>query len=180
MRKLLAIAAVVAASVVGTVAVTASAAPLASPTTLAGCFGHKGVDITGFVAYECVYQPSGLGGALYWSVNLNNFNWDKHPGSGLLWVEASTLVPNAGSNPPNDKQAFWVGIGHQGDFCTVISPGFGQNPTQCEIDGVIQTMTDTQQASYNQFVAAMTSADLPDCAWSQTISSSACNIGAGP
>ena len=180
MRKLLAMAAIVAASIGGTMAVTASAAPLTSTTTLTGCFGHKGIDITGFVAYECVYQPSGLGGALYWSVNLNNFNWDKHPGSGLLWVEASTLVPNAGTNPPNDKQAFWVGIGHQGDFCTVINPGFGQNPTQCEIDGVIQTMTDTQQASYNQFVAAMTAADLPDCAWSQTITSPPCNIGEGP
>ena len=143
--------------------------------SLTGCFGHHGVQLGTHIAYECIDQ-SVPGGALYWSANESNFNWDKHPSDGLLWVEASTLHPTPDANPPNTKQAFWVGIGHQGAFCTVINPGYGEHPTQCEINGVVQTMSNRQQASYDEFAAAMTSANLPDCAWSQTIVSDQCDI----
>lgn len=142
---------------------------------LAGCFNHHGVQLSTHVAYECIDQ-SVAGGALYWSHNLNNFNWDKHPADGLDWVEASTLTPNATSNPPQNFQAFWVGIGHGKNFCTVIDPGYDQHPTQCEIGGVPHTMTAKQQASYDAFATAMGSINLPDCAWSMTISSSQCDV----
>ena len=143
--------------------------------SLAGCFGHHGVQLSTHIAYECIDQ-SVSGGALYWSANESNFNWDKHPDNGLLWVEASTLHPTSDANPPNNKQAFWVGIGHQGAFCTVINPGYNQHPTQCEVNGAVHTMTKVQQASYNAFAAAMQSANLPDCAWSMTIVSDQCDV----
>lgn len=143
--------------------------------SLAGCFGHHGTQLSTHIAFECIDQ-SVSGGALYWSANEANFNWDKHPADGLLWVEASTLHPTPDSNPPNTKQAFWVGIGHQGTFCSVINPGYDQHPTQCEINGVVQTMSSRQQASYDAFAAAMKSANLPDCAWSMTIVSDQCDV----
>jgi hypothetical protein len=156
-------------------AAQSSSGPTGLPN-LAGCFGHEGIQITGFIAYECVFQPPGLGGALYWSANESNFNWNKHPGSGLLWVEASTVHVATDTNPPNTIHSFWVGIANHGTFCTVIGPGYDQHPTKCEINGAIQTMTSQQQASYNQFAAAMAAAHLPDCAWSMTAESSQCDI----
>ena len=148
----------------------------ASSSPLAACFGHNGTELLNHIAYECIAQPSGLGGALYWSVNESSFNWDKHPGSGLDWVEASTLHPAPDANPPTYKQSFWVGIGRNHIFCTVIGPGYGQHPTQCEENGMTHVMTAKQQASYDQFAAAMVAANLPDCAWSMTISSDQCDI----
>jgi hypothetical protein len=149
-------------------------------TPPAGCFGHSGIQGATsngpLIAYECVYQPSGDGGALYWSANESNFNWDKHPGPGLLWVEASTLYLTPDANPPNTVKAFWVGIANNGTFCSVINPGYDQHPTQCAVNGTIQTMTPVQQASYNQFAKAMTDANVPDCAWSMTIVSDQCDI----
>lgn len=142
---------------------------------LAGCFGHHGVQLSTHIAYECIDQ-SVAGGALYWSANESNFNWDKHPAQGLDWVEASTLHPASDANPPNNRQSFWVGIAHNGAFCTVINPGYDQHPTQCEADGVVHLMTAKQQASYDAFAAAMASANLPDCAWSMTIVSDQCDI----
>jgi hypothetical protein len=156
----------------------ALATRLATPP--AGCFGHPGVQAANsngpLIGYECVYQPPGDGGALYWSANESNLNWDKHPGPGLLWVEASTLYPTPDANPPNTVKAFWVGIAHDGTFCSVINPGYHQHPTQCAVNGNIQTMTPVQQASYNQFAKAMTDANVPDCAWSMTIVSDQCDI----
>ena len=150
--------------------------------SLKGCFDYHGVQLSTHVAYECINQ-SVSGGALYWSHNLNSYNWDKHPADGLDWVEAATIVPNATSNPPQNFQAFWVGIGHGQDFCTVINPGYDQHPTQCETNGNVHAMTSKQQASYDAFAAAMDSlatdngGNLPPCAWSRTISSSACDVG---
>lgn len=152
-----------------------SAKQIASLPDLPGCFNHHGVQLSTHLAYECIDQ-SVAGGALYWSANLADFNWDKHPASGLDWVEASTIIPEPTANPPQNRQAFWVGIAHNRSFCTVIDPGYDQHPTQCEVDGAIHTMTARQQASYDAFAAAMTAAKVPDCAWSQTISSSQCNV----
>jgi len=160
---------------------TLSRAQANSLPSLKGCFDYHGVQLSTHVAYECINQ-SVAGGALYWSHNLNNYNWDKHPADGLDWVEASTIVPS-NSNPPNTHQAFWVGIAHSGAFCTVIGPGYDQHPTQCEINGVTHTMTTKQQASYDAFAKAMDSlttdngGNIPPCAWSMTISSSACDVG---
>lgn len=156
---------------------TLTRAQVNSLPNLAGCFGHHGVQLSTHVAYECIDQ-SVSGGALYWSQNLNNENWDKHPASGLDWVEASTIHPNANSNPPTSFQAFWVGIGHNKNFCTVVNPGAGQHPTQCEIAGVIHTMTSKQQASYDAFIKAIESVTpaIPDCAYSMTEVSKACDI----
>lgn len=148
---------------------SSTAATTGSLSRIPQCWNHNGINASGLIMYECISQPSGLGGALYWSANEANFNWDKHPGSGLLWVEASTLRVTTDTNPPNNKQAFWVGIGHQGSFCTVIDPGYDQHPTQCEENGVIHTMTAVQQASYDQFAASMVATGVPDCAWSMTV-----------
>lgn len=171
-----ALVALPAALLLGGLASGAFAQPAPGLPSLAGCFGHHGVQLSSHIAYECIAQPSGLGGALYWSVNESNFNWDKHPGAGLDWVEASTLHPAPDANPPNTRQAFWVGIAHQGTFCTVIGPGYDQHPTQCEENGQVHTMTSRQQASYDQFAAAMVAAKVPDCAWSMTIGSDQCDI----
>jgi hypothetical protein len=154
---------------------TLTRAQAASLPSLKGCFGHHGVQLSTHIAYECIDQ-SVSGGALYWSANEASFNWDKHPADGLDWVEASTLHPTPDSNPVNRFQAFWVGIGHNGAFCTVINPGYDQHPTQCEINGVTHTMTTKQQASYDAFASAMNSIGIPDCAWSQTIVSDQCDI----
>jgi len=144
-----------------------------------GCFGHRGIQITGFIAYECLAEPAGLGGALYWSVNESDINWDKHPGAGLLWVEASTLHPAPDAKPVNSYQDFWVGIARAGGaFCTVINPGYDQHPTQCEHDGITRTMSTRQQDSYNQFIASLRASGIPTCAWSQTVTAdeAACDI----
>lgn len=169
-------------AIIATVIALGGTAVLAFPSaasggnSLAGCFGHNGTQLSGLIAYECIFQPSGLGGALYWSANESNINWDKHPGAGLDWVEASTIYPTPDANPPNTRQSFWVGIAHQGVFCSVIDPGYDQHPTQCEENGRVHNMSARQQASYNQFAAAMTALNPPDCAWSETIVSSQCDI----
>ena len=174
--KRLAAALFVLLATFGMVAVPASAAPGNSPAQLAGCFGHNGIHASGLIMYECIFQPPGLGGALYWSANESQFLWDKHPGTGLDWVAAATLHPATDANPPNTAQAFWVGIKHNRVYCTVINPGYDQHPTRCEENGRVHPMTAKQQASYDQFAAAMTAANLPDCAWSMTASSNACDI----
>lgn len=138
-------------------------------------FGHPCVQMSGKIAYECVYQPPN-GNALYWSANESNINWDKHPNTGLDWVEASTLHIATDTNPPNNRHAFWVGIAHQGVFCTVINPGEGQHPTQCEENGRIHPMSTRQQASYNSFIATLEQAGIPACAYSMTIDTSQCDI----
>jgi hypothetical protein len=145
---------------------------------LAGCFGHEGEQLSGLIAYECIFQPSGLGGALYWSANEANFNWDKHPGTGLDWVEASTVHLTPDSNPVNNKHDFWVGIARTGgNFCSVINPGYNEEPTMCAFPGQpAHVMSARQQASYDQFEAAMEAANIPDCSWSMTIESSQCDI----
>lgn len=146
------------------------AASLTGASPIAGCWNHNGIQASGLIMYECISQPSGLGGALYWSANEADFNWDKHPGSGLLWVEASTLRPTSDSNPVNTYQDFWTGIALPGGaFCTVINPGYDQHPTQCEVNGKIKTMDARRQASYDQFAAAMVATNVPDCAWSMTV-----------
>lgn len=165
-----------------TLAALVSGAPLSrtvvnSLPNLAGCFNQHGVQLSTHISYECIDQ-SVPGGALYWSANESNFNWDKHPDSGLLWLEASTLHPATDANPPNNKQAFWVGIGHQGSFCSVVNPGYNEEPTMCALPGQLaHTMTARQQATYDQFESSMESINnIPDCAWSMTIVSDQCDI----
>lgn len=147
-------------------------------SSLSQCFGHDGIKAPGLIMGECIFQPSGLGGALYWSFNESDFNWDKHPGSNLDWVEASTVHVAADANPPNFKHDFWVGIARTGgNFCSVINPGYNQEPTTCAFPGQpAHVMSVRQQASYDQFEAAMEAANIPDCAWSMTIESSQCDI----
>lgn len=200
MRRLIAATAVILAALAVAV-IPANASPAPS-TSQAGCFGHNGVVISGHIAHECLVQPADLGGALYWSANESNFNWDKHPASGLLWTEASTLYPTPDANPANPYQDFWVGIAHAGGtFCTVINPGYDQKPTLCEfavlltasnkascsaiidpgsgqpkVCETVKIMDTRRQDSYNQLAAAITAAKVPDCAWSMTVSSSACDI----
>ena len=176
MKKILAI--LVAFLLVGGLTVTTVSAA-SSSSNLAGCFNHEGVQLSsGLIAYECIFQPPNLGGALYWSANESNFNWDKHPGDGLDWVEASTVHVTTDSNPVNNKHDFWVGIARTGgNFCSVINPGYDQHPTQCAFPGQpAHTMSTRQQASYDQFAAAMQAANIPDCAWSMTIESTQCDV----
>ena len=181
---------------VGTVVLAISAS---AGSSLPGCFGHDGTQLGKHIAYECIFQPPHLGGALYWSANESNFNWNKHPGTGLLWVEASTLHPTPDANPPNPFQVFWVGIPvtvnsfnrivpttviapapPNAYFCNVIDPGVSNNPTQCEVEGNVQTMPTQVQDSYNQFAATMKAANLPFCAWSDhpVPNENACDIDA--
>lgn len=147
-------------------------------TGIAGCWGNNGVQLgPGLIGYECINQ-SGPGGALYWSANEANFNWDKHPSDGLDWVEASTVHLTPDSNPVNNKHDFWVGIARTGgNFCSVINPGYDMHPTMCAFPGQpAHVMSARQQQSYDQFAQSMVAANVPDCAWSMTIESTQCDI----
>ena len=142
---------------------------LAATTGLAGCFGHNGVQFGSNVAYECIYTPTNDGGALYWSANVNALNWDKHPATGLLWVEATTILASAASNPVNPGDSFTAEIAGTNGACLVADPGYSDSPTQCRPgNGTLPpvTMTAQQQASYNGFAEAMKQAGIPDSAWS--------------
>lgn len=147
-------------------------------SALKQCFGHNGVTTPGLIMGDCIFQPSGLGGALYWSFNESSFNWDKHPGSNLDWVEASTVHMAPDANPVNNKHDFWTGIARTGgNFCSVINPGYNEEPTMCAFPGQpAHVMSARQAASYEQFEQAMEAANIPDCAWSMTIESSQCDV----
>lgn len=165
-------------------------------STSPGCWNYNGVQMSGLIGYECISQPSNLGGALYWSANEADINGDKHPGSGLLWVESSTLHPTSDSNPPNPYQDFWVGIAHEGGtFCTVINPGYDQKPTLCEFTTLltaanqascsavvdpgsgqpkvcvtVKIMSPRRQASYDQYANSVKATSrYPDCGWSMVV-----------
>ena len=134
-------------------------------THLAGCFGYRGVELGNANAYECIFQGDSQTGALYWQRNNNDYDWDLHPASGRLPVNAITF-PLGQQNP---YYGFTAVVDSSEGGCQVIGPGYDQHPTQCRNPGQSpKTMDPRFQASVNDFERVMDEALGPvhkDCAW---------------
>ena len=140
--------------------VPAHGSTLAGARPLAGCFNHLGVQLNSNNAYECIYQDSAPG-ALYWQHNNNDYEWDLHPASGNLPVNAITFP----LGHQNQYYGFTAVVDSFSGGCVVQGAGYGQSPTACANPGQPpHTMTPRQQRSYDAFAAIMEKG-IPDCAW---------------
>jgi hypothetical protein len=151
----------VVAVILGTVAALFGVTASGATSTLSGCFGHQGVQFGSNNAYECIAKDDDESGALYWQTNNNDHEWNLHPDSGNLTVNAITF-PLGQQNP---YYGFIAVIDSSEGGCVVQGAGYGQTPTMCANPGQPPKVMDaTFQASYNDFAEVM-SEEIPDCAW---------------
>jgi len=133
-------------------------------TGLAGCFGHNGVQFQNNNAFECIAKDSDEGGALYWQRNNNDYEWNLHPDSGNLTVNAITFPLGF----QNAYYGFIAVVNSSEGGCVVQGAGYDQHPTMCaNVGHPAKTMDARTQASYDDFAEVM-SEEIPDCAWMPT------------
>jgi len=137
------------------------ASSLATANGIEPCFGHNGVQEGTANAFECSFKDADEGGTLYWQRNNSDYEWNLHPDSGNLVVNAITTRISA----ENSYYGFLAVVASAEGGCVVQAAGYDQHPTRCANPGrPPKTMSRRQQRSYDELAEVMREG-ISDCAW---------------